>query len=187
MSNKKRKANGRMQGPKFETMQRATLKPHNDPEMQVFLDADNPTEVWLNNLYQAVVYPLNQLEGWEHWPDMVHLCIKRIDKSPIRDWRHVQRIKNDVLGPECEAVELYPKESRLVDTANQYHLWALKNPEDRFPFGFNERTVSEGNVIGAKQRPFERGFRPDDCVTETEESFKAKCEEALKLKKEAAK
>ena len=40
-----------------------------------------------------------------------------------------------------EAVELYPAESRLVDNANQWHLWCVTG--FRFPFGFAERLVSE--------------------------------------------
>ena len=38
-------------------------------------------------------------------------------------WRHLQQIKNEVFGPEREAVQLHPAESRLVDTANEYWLW----------------------------------------------------------------
>jgi len=53
---------------------------------------------------------------------MLHLSIKRLDKHPVRDWRHFQRIKNELIGEENEAVELYPAQSRLVDTTNQYHL-----------------------------------------------------------------
>jgi hypothetical protein len=173
-----------MQGPKWDPLQRATLKPHQDADMQACLDADVPKEVWMNRLYQVVVYPVPKVPGFEDWPEMVHLCIKRRDKSPARDWRHFQRIKNELVGPECEGVELYPAESRMVDTANQYHMFVLKGAANRFPFGFNERVVSEGNVIGSKQRPFERGFRPDDCVTETEESFKAKAQAALARKKQ---
>jgi hypothetical protein len=55
----------------------------------------------------------------------VHLSIKRFDRGPVRDWRHLQQIKNEVVGPEAEAFEIFPAESRLVDTANQYHLWAI--------------------------------------------------------------
>jgi hypothetical protein len=35
-----------------------------------------------------------------------------------------------------EAVELYPAASRLVDHANEYHLWALDSPEWRWPIGW---------------------------------------------------
>jgi hypothetical protein len=91
---------------------------------------------------------------------MVHLSVKRLDKEPIDEnhWRILQEIKNIIVGPDHEAVELYPAESRLMDTANQYHLWVLAQPaEDRcFPFGyFTQRAVfnREDTSYGAKQRP----------------------------------
>jgi hypothetical protein len=52
-----------------------------------------------------------------------------------------------------EAVELYPAESRRVDSANQYHVWAF--PGQRLPFGFAERLVAE-DIPGVTQRPFEK-------------------------------
>lgn len=76
-----------------------------------------PDETWLNNLYDCFV---------KHSPDgFTHLSIKRLDRAPIRNWRHFQQIKNEVVGEEREAVEIYPAESRLADNANQYHLWVL--------------------------------------------------------------
>ena len=82
------------------------------------------------------------------------LSFKRIDRKPVKDWRHVQNIKNDILGPECEAVEIYPAESRLTDTANQYHLWGFTDSEFKFPWGFPSRQVADdaGGVAGAVQR-----------------------------------
>jgi len=114
------------------------------------------TEVWVNSRYQV----LTRRTETEMGP-LVHLSIKRLDKLPIHDWRDLQRIKNELLGPESEACELYPGESRLVDTSSQFHLWSY--PGKRAPFGFEERLVSEGSTRGAKQRPFEKGARPDDC------------------------
>lgn len=88
------------------------------------------------------------------FPEMVWLSIKRIDKGPLHDWRHLQEIKNMIVGPEHEGVELYPAESRLTDTANQYHLWVLRSPEVRFPFGFDRRLVQDEPTVGnSVQRP----------------------------------
>jgi hypothetical protein len=84
---------------------------------------------------------------------MAWLCIRRRDSSPVHDWRHLQQIKNDLCGPECEAVELYPRESRLVDTANQYHLWVLPKGIE-LPFGYEEREVSDRAWGANKNRPF---------------------------------
>ena len=88
---------------------------------------------------------------------IVHLSIRRLDRDAVHDWRHLQRIKNELLGPEYEAVELYPKESRLVDTSNQYHLWAFDGSDYIFPFGYEDRLVTEGDKGLTKQRPFEFG------------------------------
>ncbi len=85
----------------------------------------------------------------------IHLSIKRNDKEPIHDWRDLQEIKNQLVGEENEAFELYPAESRLVDMANQYHLWVFKDKELKMPIGFNTRGVGskeDAEKIGAKQR-----------------------------------
>jgi hypothetical protein len=69
----------------------------------------------------------------------------------------MQKIKNLIVGPENEGVELFPAESRLVDTANQYHLWVFERPDVRFPIGWNTRltmTPEEVAGSGAKQRSF---------------------------------
>jgi len=104
--------------------------------------------VWVNHTYQV---QRKQLEN-----GLVHLNIRRRDGGPImRDWRHFQQIKNELVGPECEAVELYPAESRLVDTANKYHLYCVNDPTFRFPFGMETRDVGyeTGVAPGLRQRP----------------------------------
>jgi len=99
--------------------------------------------VWANNKYVVVVRTLQQTrQAEEEGPGvLVWLSIKGRANEPIRDWRDFQRIKNELVGEEDEAVELYPAESRLVDCANQYHLWCF--PGYRFPFGFGERYVAD--------------------------------------------
>lgn len=99
-------------------------------------------EYYVNETYQVAKRDLPN--------DAVHLSIKRIDRQPVHDWRDMQAIKNQLVGVECEGVELYPAESRLVDGANQYHIWTCKDPAFRFPFGFTTRAVSD-NPIGKSQ------------------------------------
>ena len=109
-------------------------------------------ELYVNSAYQVMVRrtPPTAAPG----PDLVHLSVRRRDRRPVHDWRDLQRIKNELLGPEHEAVELYPAESRRVDLANQYHLWALDDPSFRWPVGFNERKVSGVKPpAGGRQRP----------------------------------
>jgi hypothetical protein len=38
----------------------------------------------------------------------IHLIIHRHDWAACNDWREFQRIKNEIVGPECEAMELFP-------------------------------------------------------------------------------
>lgn len=123
------------------------------------------TEVWGNDTHQVIVYrdpkkapELPQNPDPKDWPNMIWLSIKRVDREAMHDWRELQEIKNMIVGPENEAVEVYPAESRLVDTSNQYHLWVFADTETRFPFGFTSRGVIDHEVadkiFGAKQRPF---------------------------------
>lgn len=120
----------------------------------------NAQEVWKNSRYTVDVR-----RSLLHLPTgdatLVHLSIKANDKTAVHDWRDFQRIKNELVGREQEAIELYPAESRLVDTSNQYHLWCVIG--SRVPFGFEERLVSQtGDPIGAVQRPFEPDAKPAD-------------------------
>src|SRR4029450_2216455 len=51
-----------------------------------------------------------------------HLPTKPIDKEPIMDWRDLQAIKSQLCGAEAEAMQLFPAESRLVDTSEPVSL-----------------------------------------------------------------
>jgi hypothetical protein len=96
---------------------------------------DIHSEYWSNEIYQVLRRKFRN--------GMVQLNIRRRDgAADIRDWRHFQKIKNQLLGEECEAVELYPAESRLVDTSNKWHLWGFEDPKFRFPFGWQQRDVN---------------------------------------------
>lgn len=104
---------------------------------------------------------------------IIHLSIKRIDRNPIHDWRDLQRIKNAIVGEENEAFELYPAESRLVDTANQYHLWAFTDKRVRIPCGFTSRLVSEEQIGSAQQRPFNSRYEAWPSKAQMEQSLRA--------------
>jgi len=110
-------------------------------------DSLKECEVWRNDLYVVHVKRLYSGE--------MHLSIRRDDRKPCRDWRHFQQIKNQLAGPEREAVEIYPAESRVVDAANQFHLFVL--PEgDRVPMGFTEGGRRDDIDVGfGEQRPFD--------------------------------
>lgn len=40
-------------------------------------------------------------------------------------WHEMQRIKDDLAGPEATAVEVYPPKREIVDDADMYHIWVL--------------------------------------------------------------
>lgn len=143
-------------GPHPEPVVLATMREYgiSREEAEAKLDAyDETCEIWMNDLYQVQVRPHDNM-------GLLHLNIRRRDGAhDIRDWRHFQRIKNDILGPECEAVELYPAESRLHDTSNKFHLWGYRNAAWRFPIGFDHRDVrdaSKGEPPGMRQRALDR-------------------------------
>lgn len=48
-------------------------------------------------------------------------------KTGKRDipWKIKQQIKNELFGPGRVAVEVFPTEEELVDSADIYHLWVL--------------------------------------------------------------
>jgi hypothetical protein len=116
---------------------------------------DNGEKMWMNDRYTVISTPLIEEMGMK---GPVHLSIRHNDRTKwLHDWRHLQRIKNDICGSEREAIELYPAESRLVDQANQFHLWVLAEGES-VPVGWNARTVYDltdidDDLVGAAQRP----------------------------------
>jgi hypothetical protein len=88
-------------------------------------------------------------------PGIKHISYHRRDRAPIRDWRVGQRVKNELAGPEWEAMELYPAESRVVDTSNEYHLYAF---DGELPVGFSngERATQaqlDEHVVGYGEGP----------------------------------
>lgn len=108
-----------------------------------------PVRAWANNTYLVLEFELSPTTEGEG--PLTHLLVRRHDFKASHDWRHLQWIKNDVCGPEREGMEMFPAESRLVDTMNQYHLWVLPAGES-WPLGYTTRSVSNGTL--GTQRPF---------------------------------
>ncbi len=67
---------------------------------------------------------------------IAHLIINRNDKKTTRSWSDIQRIKNEILGPTVEALELFPAEwRRMAEISDrQTHIWAL-SPGATLPLG----------------------------------------------------
>lgn len=133
----------------------ALMPAHYPPGTQPAVEQDaRGGRLLKNRTHTVAVTPLDPTRGEAGW---VHLSIKRNDRAAVRDWRIMQRIKNEVIGPEREAVELYPAESRLVDESNQFHLFVA--PEGVIlDIGFDQRVVGtpeRAAAVGARQRAFD--------------------------------
>lgn len=80
------------------------------------------------NEYVAMYRTVETAQG-----TVTHVCIRNTQGTDI-PWAEKQTIKNELFGREAQAIEVYPKDSLLVDEANMYHLWVL--PEEfSLPFG----------------------------------------------------
>jgi hypothetical protein len=87
-----------------------------------------PVKCWRNSTYFVCAY-------FNHDNEIGLISIRRHDWKPCSDWRDKQAIKNQIVGPEWEAAELYPAESRVQDQGNWSHLWVMPKGR-RYSFGF---------------------------------------------------
>lgn len=141
-----------------------------DPRWEKYKE-DVGARVFRNSIYQV---EMTLIDCPPPFGRVVYLSLKTLDRQPRHDWREMQRIKNELVGEEVEAVEVYPAESRLVDTSNQYHLYCfpeLQFENGKLPFGYKDRLVSEGSTPGinetgkgSRQRDFRKELRPKDLV-----------------------
>ena len=44
--------------------------------------------------------------------------------KPARSWADLQRIKDELLGVDRVALEVFPARAAVVDVVNMYHLWS---------------------------------------------------------------
>lgn len=101
------------------------------PRVELHINERWLPQCYINNRYSVQISIVTADIG-----EVVHLWIRRHDGSMPRSWSDLQRIKNDMVGPERVAVEVFPPVSELVDGANMAHLWVL--PEGHvLPFGLH--------------------------------------------------
>jgi len=68
-----------------------------DPAIAALLGDER--ELWRNDRY--IVHVTRRSDG-----SVAHMSIRRTGKGAVRDWRHLQRIKNELAGPDTEASSL---------------------------------------------------------------------------------
>jgi hypothetical protein len=131
----------------------------------LFADPNKPRkvndELWKNETHTVLVTPCNDRELSEdrYMDGWLVLSIRRNDRAAECDWRIFQRIKNEIAGPEREAVQLFPAMSRCVDSANQYFLFVAPKGFT-IGLGYLDQLIVDHGVgprLGSVQRPFEPG------------------------------
>ena len=79
-------------------------------------------------------YEVRVAETHTPWGFIRHVRVWRHDKQDGITWDVLQAIKNEVLGSDVTAVEVYPATDRLVDGENMRHLWEIPD-HYALPFG----------------------------------------------------
>jgi len=97
-------------------------------------------ETWQSFIYR-IVRRRARIELFGLSKEITQLDICRRDEQPCHNWSDLQDIKNQLHGPENEALELYPAESRLVDPSNHYLLWCVPKGI-RLPIGHTTRVTN---------------------------------------------
>lgn len=59
------------------------------------------------------------------WGRTAHLKVRRRDGQDDISWDELQQVKNELLGEEVTAIEIFPAAYDLVNEAPIRHLWAV--------------------------------------------------------------
>ena len=115
------------------TMKKFTKNPEWTKKLKKYFP-DKGIKVLTNGIYIVEVHKSSC-----KWGNSIRLCVKRIDKSPVHSWIDLQEIKNGIAGKERVAIEIYPRQDKVTDTSNIYHLWVLPKdyelPYHLMPYG----------------------------------------------------
>lgn len=87
---------------------------------------DGLQRAWLNRTYSVQLVARNGLEV---------LMIRRHDGQAHFPWTDLQKIKDQLVGEQREAVQVFPRKDEIVDSANMAHLWLVPDGE-RLPYTF---------------------------------------------------
>jgi len=88
----------------------------------------------------------------EEWVRLRVWCRDAGFRAP---WSEIQRLKNELVGPENEGVEVFGNVSGVVNPGGRAEVWVHALPGVRFPFGYGNRWV-----LGAGLTPVFRAQAP---------------------------
>lgn len=86
------------------------------------------TRAYRNTRYTVMVYDNSPTTKGGAIRVMVQ---NHTDTQIVMHWDELQKIKNQIFGPEAVAVEYYPAESQLINDHNIYWLWLF--PDGSLP------------------------------------------------------
>lgn len=87
-------------------------------------------ETFQNGWFSVLVRPLRC-----EWGEVLHLAIRNVPNTGI-SWPDKQWIKDQLVGRERVAIEVFPSADDVIDAANMYHLWVLPKGM-ALPFGLH--------------------------------------------------
>lgn len=84
------------------------------------------------------------------WGKVEHVTITKGVAGDSKDitWADKQQIKDELFGKKRVAIEVFPAESDLVDTADVYHLWVF-DKHFQLPFGIHPKQYQPAIKRGA--------------------------------------
>lgn len=68
-------------------------------------------------------------------PSAIHLAVSSLS-GDRPSWHEMQRIKDEICGPQHTGLEVYPPRDEIVDDADMFHLWVVFGG---VPFSLAER------------------------------------------------
>ncbi len=102
-----------------------------DDQRRDYPVAENVYRTFLNNRFHVQIYRIET-----GWGEVLQLTVGRHGDLGQPSWSELQRIKNELIGRERVAVQVFPAESHLVDQADLLHLWVLPKGFE-LPFGLH--------------------------------------------------
>jgi len=86
------------------------------------------TRAFRNSRFTVMVYDNSPVSTGT----AIRVMVQKHDNTPIlKHWSVMQKIKNEIFGPETTAIEYYPAESQLINEHNIYWFWIF--PEGVLP------------------------------------------------------
>lgn len=125
------------------------------------VDLERGETYWRNSFYLVFRKELEPDIGLQ---GSVLLRIRHNQDKAVRDWKHLQRIKNELAGSEREATEIFPPQSMLTSMDNEHHLFVTPVGVSSI-YVYEEKVRAEGlsgyGLIRQQQRQSQEGRRDE--------------------------